>query len=50
LQELETKSAWKHFTVAKDLPISLSIQEVNGQPTLTWPGAFATARSNLRRA
>lgn len=32
-----------HFAVAKDLPISLSIQEVNGRPTLTWPATFATA-------
>jgi len=29
--------------VAKDLPVSLSIQEINGRPTLTWPGAFVTA-------
>jgi len=32
-----------HFAVAKDLPISLNIQEVNGHATLTWPGAFVTA-------
>jgi hypothetical protein len=32
-----------HFTVAKALPISLTIQEVNGKPTLTWPGAYVTA-------
>lgn len=32
-----------HFMVAKDLPISLNIQEVSGHATLAWPGAFTTA-------
>jgi hypothetical protein len=32
-----------HFAVAKDMPVSLSVQNVNGHPQLTWSGGWVTA-------